>query len=331
MTAIMKSARKVKTKKGRGVTKVERVVQKVKCIPNLEELSNEQLKQLAKSVGIDELKAEMANRIKVSRVDMEEVTAKWLNSFESKHTRVQYEISLRMYQDWLLDNDIHPLNVRAREADSYCDHVCGLNKSNATKNVRLAAMQSLYRYLTRWEYIDGNPYNGIKAPTVPKLKKQSDQVPSTDDIERLISQLELQIKVGRTDVARSSRSALATLHFMLTTGVRIGALDNLTINRKGEYVTKSKGKIVQGKLSPETLKTIRGLGTLDNLMNKINFHAAIRKWKREFNFQFSAHSLRHYFAVQHYRHHKDVIMLQRALGHASPGTTQVYLSSLTME
>jgi integrase len=121
--------------------------------------------------------------------------------------------------------------------------------------------------------------------------------------------------------------ALAALIVLRATGLRIGALPMLTIEKNGKYYAESKGGIASGKLSEEALNRLAELG-LDQ-RKPFDEYKSFSIWiYRATDGKFSPHSIRHRFAIDHYRENKDIARLQKALGHSSLTATTSYLSGL---
>jgi integrase len=168
-----------------------------------------------------------------------------------------------------------------------------------------------------------------------ELKKTSD-VPTEFDLELLEKIAETGIVatgIGSAKKRNGAKKALLAIRIIKETGLRVGALGNLKIDELGNFVTVSKGRRIHGKLSLKILDLIQYLNFDENqplLKYKRNTFSMwlLRMSKKVKIKSFGPHSIRHWYAVQFYNKHKDLVALQKALGHKSVGSTQSYLATL---
>lgn len=78
---------------------------------------------------------------------------------------------------------------------------------------------------------------------------------------------------------------------------------------------------------PEYVFTTMSKGSKGNKLSDRYVQAMIRRYSRRAGLKkkISPHTLRHTFATQLYKHTKDIVVVQKALGHADLSTTMVYV------
>jgi integrase len=114
----------------------------------------------------------------------------------------------------------------------------------------------------------------------------------------------------------------------------------------GRFETKSKGKMIRGKLPEKVVKALEAAGLslkkpfteliTNNLEKEVEYHIKrlyktgklIRCDTKEEPIIFNCHSFRHFFAVTEYARDKDVYRVKNLLGHSSIAITDKYLRSL---
>jgi integrase len=120
-------------------------------------------------------------------------------------------------------------------------------------------------------------------------------------------------------------------------GLRCGALPTLSLAGP-KYKGFSKGKDIKGTMPAEALAKIEAAalppkepfaGILPNTLEK-RMARAIEKLHQagKVKAAYSAHDLRHFYAVTEYRRDKDIHRVSKLLGHASIQVTENYLRGL---
>jgi len=240
---------------------------------------------------------------------------------KSEHTRKAYRVGLDRLDAWAAAQGINPLELTPAQADDFIYSLRG----RAAASVRLdtAAASSFFTWLHRRHTAIDNPFRGSKARPAKKYVKEVDPPQSPAEIETIIREL--------------PASLAAAASIMAYRGLRAGALPTLTI-AGGKFTGFSKGKPIQGKLPPEALAAIKAAslplrgpfaGVLPNTLEK-QIARAIKKLYRagKINAAYSAHDLRHYYAITEYRKDGDIRRVSKLLGHASIQITQNYLEGL---
>ncbi|MFZ5631191.1 MAG: tyrosine-type recombinase/integrase [Spirochaetota bacterium] len=324
--------------------RVRKVVESLTVQPTLQNLSDGQLEAIAKSVVVDGLKDQLKHEVIKTKVDkeIEKLKTRWLNKFQSTHTKRSFKRNIEVFFVWLGNTSI--TEVDAQVADDYAAYLrTSASRSKGSAKIsdntalqRIAACSSFFKNLVRWRVVPNNPFNGVSRPKKLVERKTSEQIPTAkelDAIEKIaLTSMTAKVKDHKTNTQRmnsAGRMAYAALVILRSTGLRVGALRGLTIDLNGYYKAKSKGSIASGRLSRDALKVFAKLQLDARKPFEDYSAAAFSIWlARKSGGKFQAHAVRHHFSVQHYKRHKDIFMLSKALGHASTVPTQAYLASL---
>ena len=151
-------------------------------------------------------------------------------------------------------------------------------------------------------------------------------VPSQDEITAILEQAK----------AKDAATWVAIL-IMAKLGLRVGALPGFSIT--GDHCTStSKGKELRGEIKEELRETIRRAGLpLRAPFGELSAPAIAERVREitekmhgegRLKAAYSAHDLRHAFAVRLYRETHDVYAVCVALGHANVSVTEKYLRAL---
>lgn len=293
----------------------------VRETPSLESLSREELKTVAKAYVFESLKDNLKRRVEIEKIDYHGKRQLFLIrcSKNSKLTPVTYGMALDLLDDWAARAGVHVLDMKANHADAFIESLLG---ASSTVRVRVAAVSSFFTFLQR--ETDGrvqNPFRGTKVRPVRKTKTPI--VPTEEEIDIIMSRL--------------SPTHQAAVVVMKEVGLRIGALDSLTI-RNGRYTAFSKGKEISGVFPDSVLKVIKGTGLdgrkpfeglpYDSI--RCAFKYQVGKLVKEglIGAPYSVHDLRHHYAIQEYMKDKDIYRLKVLLNHASIMVTENYLKGI---
>jgi integrase len=120
-------------------------------------------------------------------------------------------------------------------------------------------------------------------------------------------------------------------------GLRVGSLPSLSI-REDRFSARSKGKAIGGEMPAAAIEAMREAeldlrkpfgdqkaNTLARRFRRLTERLAASGVIRE---AYSIHDLRHYFAAEHYRKHRDIYVLKQLLDHTSIAVTEVYIRGL---
>lgn len=219
---------------------------------------------------------------------------------------------------------------------------------------KLSSLRSFYRFLLREEYVDINPFSGLRGP---KRGRDLPDVMSVDDVGRLLDAPAQRLRqaqgegktvkpLDRYGVARDA----ALLEVTYSTGARVAEVVGLNLEDVDLVagVAKVRGKGRKERLCPlggpalralqqmlglaETFWDTRGrLGPVfRNLKGeRLTTRSVERMMKKHLAFanldhRFSPHALRHSFATHLLDAGADLRSVQELLGHSSLSTTQIY-------
>jgi integrase len=247
----------------------------------------------------------------------------------SKHTRAAYRAGLDRLEVWATAQAINILELTPAQADDFIYSLrneksenTGKENSPATVRLTTAAASSFFTWIHRRHNAIDNPFRGSNARPGRKPVKRI-EIPSAAEIETIIRKLP-------ADLA-------AAVSVMAYRGLRAGALPSLSITG-GRFTGHSKGKSITGELPAAALDIIKAAalplrgpfaGILPNTLEK-RIARAIEKLCKigEVKAPYSAHDLRHFYAVTEYRKDKDIYRVSKLLGHASIQITENYLRGL---
>ncbi len=339
------------TKKIQLLNNINKAVLSVLDAPELEALSEKQIESIAKKYYIEKLTNEFAREVKKKELDrdgLNHYVQQWLDGFSSRHTRRSFQKNIDLFLLWLNKKSI--VEVDSRIADKYIVELKGNTALSVnTIRQRIASCSSFFSTLARWNVIDKNPFIGIRG--LPKKKitvKQENQIPSNIELDTLEEYAlkaihDAQGVRGRGVKRKLSGNvyALAALKVLRSTGLRVGALQCLIIDKNRYYKAVSKGSVAQGRLSEEIVSFLDGLGLSSRQPFQHYSPNAFSIWlwrsltggelRKSINKIFSPHGIRHRFAIDFYKQTKDVHELCKRLGHSSLLVTTAYLSGLKSE
>ncbi|NNM67872.1 MAG: tyrosine-type recombinase/integrase [Spirochaetales bacterium] len=289
--------------------------------------------EVKKAVVFDQLKRAEAARSWAATVDLDAEVETFLKTNKSKKTVITYRTSLVKFSSWCASQGSDPLFFSPAEADSWILELSGKN-APATVRKDVAVVSGFYSFLERrlsWaarrQGWDGffNPFRQSRA--IPKRKAQTVLVPSAEDVQTMLG-----------GFPPLEAAAVAVMAYR---GLRVGALPDLVISGDDEFRTTTKGQTYSGLLPDVVVSSIRSAGldaqrpfkgiSVEVLTARVFYLS--RKLYREGKLRsvFSAHKLRHFFAVQAYTETRDIFTVKQLLGHSSISTTEIYLKSLGLD
>ena len=239
---------------------------------------------------------------------------------QSVNTHIAYRAALGRLDEWANRQNINPLELTPAQADDFIYSLCK-ERSAASVRLDVAAASSFYTFLHRRHTAIENPFRGTKAR--PAKKAATVEIPSAGEVGTIIRELP-------SDLA-------AAVSIMAYRGLRAGILPTLSI--KGEqFKGYSKGKDVSGALPSIVVDAIKATdlslrgpfaGIQSNTLEKRIARAIAKLYKAgKVQSGYSAHDLRHFYAVTEYHKDKDIHRVSKLLGHASILVTETYLRGL---
>ena len=202
---------------------------------------------------------------------------------------------------------------------------------------KTSALRGFFKYLVVFEEVlDKNPMDKL---TTPKKKKRQPVYLTLTEAIQLIDQ------ASREDNHFFRLRDVAILVTFLTTGIRLSELVSLNLNSlkddhfnvigKGDkertvYITEALQAALSSYLSVRPIvpgESALFLSSRKKRMSQRAVQHRIEKILRDAGFdtsRYSVHKLRHTAATLMYKEGVDIRTLQKILGHASIGTTQIY-------
>ena len=293
------------------------------------EITQEQYEYILNHIKYEKLKSLVEKQEDKKSIDVEMQVERFL-SLLKPNTEKTYRPIIEKF----VNNIPHILDVDPIFVD---DYVKGMSEVYASATVRLtvSALSSFYSKLKRWGFIDDNPFSKCFLPEQERSRELV--VPTEEEINIIKDYFTTVFDDEDSRKKESGRKMLAALTLMIDLGLRVGALKSLRIEN-GVYETKSKGKIVRGKVPNHVLEYLEDIEFDDfSLLNKpmiqFNLNKALTKLAEADMIKdiYHAHSFRHYYAVKTYMECKDIYKVSRLLNHSSVGVTQRYLESLELE
>ncbi len=219
-------------------------------------------------------------------------------------------------------------------------HERGLSSTTVAR--KLAALRSLYRYLTRSGAVDRDPARALRAPRTPA------RIPTRmemDEVEALLHAPDPAAPLGCRD--------LAILELLYGTGLRVSELVGLNLadinptsrilrvlGKGGKERVVPFGEVAADALGPWLRVRADVQGTAGNTeavflnarggrLSDRSVRTVVRRYLGEAGLarlagSVSPHTLRHAFATHLLDHGADLRSIQELLGHTSLATTQKY-------
>ena len=251
-----------------------------------------------------------------------------------------YIRDIRKLADFSFKIKVNELNISVNEIREF---IADLNskKISARSQARIiSGIKAFFKYLIIEDYITNDPTMLIENP---KIGLKLPEVLSVDEIELIISSIDLSNKQGERN-----RAILETLY---SCGLRVTELINLkisNINFKEGYI-KVIGKGDKERLTPIGSNALKYISIY---VNEVRIHQKISKNHEDFVFlnnrgsklsrvmiftlikrivdkvgikkKVSPHTFRHSFATHLIEGGADLRAVQEMLGHESITTTEIY-------
>ena len=251
-----------------------------------------------------------------------------------------YIRDIRKLADFSSKIKVNELNISVNEIREF---IADLNckKISARSQARIiSGIKAFFKYLILEDYITNDPTMLIENP---KIGLKLPEVLSVDEIELIISSIDLSNKQGERN-----RAILETLY---SCGLRVTELINLkisNINFKEGYI-KVIGKGDKERLTPIGSNALKYITIY---VNEVRIHQKISKNQEDFVFlnnrgsklsrvmiftlikrivdkvgikkKVSPHTFRHSFATHLIEGGADLRAVQEMLGHESITTTEIY-------
>jgi len=292
--------------------------------PEPSKWTREQKTQAVQFAALLETAQKMISVKAIAGIDYQTERETFLNNAGktgSGHTRTAYRAGLERLETWTAAKGINILELTPMQADDFIYSLRG--RSPASIRLDIAAASSFFTWLHRRHNAIGNPFRGSKARPAKKTVKKVEAPDTAAEIKAIIKGLPLELA--------------AAVAVMAYRGLRAGALPTLSITG-GKFSGHSKGKPIQGKMPPEAMEAIKAAslplrgpfaGVKANTLEK-RIARAIKKLYEDGKIKaaYSAHDLRHFYAITEYRKDNDIRRVSKLLNHASIQITEKYLEGL---
>jgi site-specific recombinase XerD len=290
--------------------------------PELNDLTTEQLEQIAKIVITQNLTNELNIKAKLANIDYKKEKDLFImiaSKTGSEYTQSSYLKSLMVLETYCNKNGINILIMTPGQADEFIHSLDG-----SPNSIRLitAGISAFYSYLERHYSVIKNPIRGTKARPGVKAVKEI-EIPTDIELFTILNELPELEKMA--------------VYIMAYRGLRVGALNKLKV-WGSRYQSYSKGKNIYGEFPVEVIANIKqselnNKTPFENMSTnaiKLRIYRQTLRLHREgkINAAYSAHDFRHYFAVSEYQKDKDIYKLSKLLDHAGISVTENYLRSL---
>ena len=251
-----------------------------------------------------------------------------------------YIRDIRKLADFSSKIKVNELNISVNEIREFIADLNSKNISARSQARVISGVKAFFKYLIIEDYITNDPTMLIENP---KIGLKLPEVLSVDEIELIISSIDLSNKQGERN-----RAILETLY---SCGLRVTELINLkisNINFKEGYV-KVIGKGDKERLTPIGSNALKYISIY---VNEVRIHQKISKNHEDFVFlnnrgcklsrvmifilikrivdkvgikkKVSPHTFRHSFATHLIEGGADLRAVQEMLGHESITTTEIY-------
>ena len=251
-----------------------------------------------------------------------------------------YIRDIRKLADFSSKIKVNELNISVNEIREFIADLNSKNISARSQARIISGVKAFFKYLIIEDYITNDPTMLIENP---KIGLKLPEVLSVDEIELIISSIDLSNKQGERN-----RAILETLY---SCGLRVTELINLkisNINFKEGYI-KVIGKGDKERLTPIGSNALKYISIY---VNEVRIHQKISKNHEDFVFlnnrgsklsrvmiftlikrivdkvgikkKVSPHTFRHSFATHLIEGGADLRAVQEMLGHESITTTEIY-------
>lgn len=251
-----------------------------------------------------------------------------------------YIRDIRKLADFSSKIKVNELNITVDEIREFIADLNSKNISARSQARIISGVKAFFKYLIIEDYITNDPTMLIENP---KIGLKLPEVLSVDEIELIISSIDLSSKQGERN-----RAILETLY---SCGLRVTELINLkisNINFKEGYI-KVIGKGDKERLTPIGSNALKYISIY---VNEVRIHQKISKNQEDFVFlnnrgsklsrvmiftlikiivdkvgikkKVSPHTFRHSFATHLIEGGADLRAVQEMLGHESITTTEIY-------
>ncbi|MFT5243574.1 MAG: integrase/recombinase XerD [Glaciecola sp.] len=264
----------------------------------------------------------------------------------SNNSIVNYELDVEKLINYLdtNNNTVSPVTINYEQVQ---DFIYSVSKQlNARSRSRLiSGLRSFFNYLVFEDYRKTNPLDQIESP---KIGRKLPDTLTIDDIDNLISAIDLTKEYNDVRIGERNRAILETLY---SCGLRVSELTNLKISDLffDEGFIKVTGKGNKQRFVPIGPNTQKYILIWKDIRAHITVHpeykdtlflnnrgkqltramifTIIKNLAKAINLNkvISPHTFRHSFATHLLENGADLRAIQLMLGHESITTTEIYM------
>ena len=290
-----------------GLTRAREVASRiVHEAPKLADLGAEQLEELARIVVAESLKSELAKAAVLEKIPYQEE-------------------ALDKLDEWCRQQGFLTVELAPAQADHWIESLKAEGRAPSTVSLLVAAASSFWTFLEGRHAELRNPFRGTRARPPRKAIRRL-EVPTDDEVRIIENAAGGWLK--------------AAINVMSQAGLRAGALPSLSISGQS-YTCTTMGKGRTGRIPAGARKMIQEAGLplrapfKDKSVHQIEdgFRYLTKRLRDagQIAARYSAHDLRHAFALRIYRDTRDIYATEKALGHATVGVTENYLRSIGID
>lgn len=264
----------------------------------------------------------------------------WLAEFPQPHTRRAYGHDLEVFLAWCAAEGLEPLELERADANRYRDQLVG-NLAPATVDRRISSVKGFYRFALERQAIEAAPFEFVRR--THRVGESQTPWLDRDELVRLLEAAKTVDPTGRD---------LVLVSLLGINGLRISEALDADVEHLAEQgghrvlkVTRKGAKAGIVPLAPAVVDVLEGYlagRSSGPLIVRLHRHggivepfagispAAAHKRIRRLaelagvNPEISPHSLRHSFATLALQDGAELHVVQAAMGHSSPATTQHY-------
>lgn len=258
----------------------------------------------------------------------------------SQKTVINYTIDLRLYLNYLSAMQKHITEADQKFIRRYISYLNKKEFSIKSIHRKISSLKSIYKYLTRNNFITQNPMLNIQYP---KLEKKLPEIMSIKEVEELLNSFDAVTTFDKRDKA--------ICELLYSTGIRVSELTGIKISDI-DIISKTIKILGKGNKERLVFLTDRALMSLKDYMNvRMNFiskkentqeslflgrsgkglnsasvYYIIKKHSIRITSgkDISPHTFRHSFATHLMNNGADIRLVQELLGHESITSTQIY-------
>jgi integrase/recombinase XerD len=260
----------------------------------------------------------------------------------SDNSVIAYLSDIEKFTQFLLSNDIkkHPPEIELANLQGFIKWIAELGMMQTSQARIISALRSFYKYCLLEDITTVDPTTLLEAP---KLKRSLPDVLSFEEIENILSQIDVSTAEGTRNKA--------ILETMYSCGLRVSEVVNLKLSQL--FLDVGFVRVI-GKGNKERLVPIgsSAIKYISIYVNTIRNHQSIQKGEEDILFLnrrgkrltrvmifliikdlvkkagikkvISPHTFRHSFATHLVEGGADLRAVQEMLGHESITTTEIY-------